>query len=138
LSGVRIAFKIGLLGTGVVNKIPTRLGIAPAIVGCWAGVMLADHPSRFAHIAIAAAPLIGWLSVAFRRSHEGGTDRLWHDFRDRFGAIWSLRVMEQFNRSAANSGSTVTLKWNGLSGPDGPQSYERLCALLKRFGLPPT
>jgi hypothetical protein len=138
LSGVRIAFAIGLLGTGVLNYVPTRLGIAAALAGYGAGLMFADHQLRLARMAIAAAPVIGWLSVASRRSGETNTVRLWLDFRDRFGAIWSLRVLEQFNRSAANSGSTTTLKWNGLNGPDGPDSYERLRALLRRFGLPPT
>lgn len=136
LIGLRFIFVIGLMGTAVVNYLPTRLGISAMSVGIWAAMAFWNQGPELAPVAVACAPLIGWLSLAFRRPPSSNTTRLWLGFRDRFGAIWSLRVMEQFNRSAANSGSATTMKWNGLNGPDGPDTYERLCAVLKRFGMP--
>lgn len=138
LTGLRLMFLMGLIGTAVLNYLPTRFGLSAILVGLWATLSLWNLVPELARIAIGSVPLISWLTFSMRRPSYGETNQLWHDFRDRFGMIWALRMMEQFNRSAANSGSATTLKWNGLSGPDGPDTYERLCAVLKRFGMPPT
>ena len=72
-------------------------------------------------------------------------DRLWLDFRDRYGLLWGQRVREQFNRAAHNAGWPVMLFWQGLrlhaaaELPDEPTQQEildTLVALLQRF-MPP-
>jgi hypothetical protein len=69
-------------------------------------------------------------------------DRAWLSFRDRFGLVWSQRLREQFNRSAANSGWPVMLTWKGLRAvpgasdqarPDDELLMETIRALMKRF-----
>jgi hypothetical protein len=78
-----------------------------------------------------------------RRPPRAEFDRLWSDFRDRFGLVWGQRVREQFNRSAANADWPVYLYWQGLrltSGAALPNEETQtamvatLRALLKRFG----
>jgi hypothetical protein len=94
-----------------------------------------------AGLCLALAPWAGL--VVLRRSPPAGSDdfdALWLDFRNRFGAVWGLRVREQFNRAAANAGWPVTLQWHGLAVKEAatppPQNelVEKLRALLKRFG----
>ncbi len=41
-------------------------------------------------------------------------DRLWIDFRDTFGAVWGLRVMERFNAAMRASDCPAQLTWHGL------------------------
>jgi hypothetical protein len=146
LSGVRWAFLCLLLALVVVNYLPTRLGIASALIGA-AGVMalfpilewnlnLAGTAQLFGLGCTCAAPVVGWMCWIDRRTDRSASDRLWLDFRDRFGAIWALRLKEQFNRSAANAGLAATLTWSGVHGPDGPEVYDRLAALMTKFGLP--
>ncbi len=73
-----------------------------------------------------------------------GLDRVWLDFRDAFGAVWGLRVMERMNASAAMLGWPVTLSWQGfLANEPGagnvetPQIVEdSLRTLLRRFVSP--
>jgi hypothetical protein len=146
LSGVRWAFLITLLTLVVVNYLPTRLGFAAALVATASAMALypviagnneLNQLARFVGLGCTgAAPVVGWMCLSAGRSRRSAADRVWLDFRDRFGAIWALRLQEQFNRSAANAGLSTTLTWRGLRGTDSPQVYELLCALMKRFGLP--
>jgi hypothetical protein len=146
-SGVRWIFVCGLGILSIANYILTRLAFPIILfaVGLVLNVVISDLVTRqdlavFARflgvIAVWAAPAVAWYGFCAQVDSISPTTRLWLDFRDRFGAIWALRVMEQFNRSAANAGSSATLTWRGLSGPDASAEYERLTALLKRFGLP--
>jgi hypothetical protein len=88
---------------------------------------------------------VAWLSYQFEPVPENEIDRLWLDFRNRFGLVWGQRLREQFNRAALNAGWSVYLAWPGLrrlvlSGPDTsrPEDILRtLLALLKRFGPGP-
>jgi hypothetical protein len=91
-------------------------------------------------LCLALAPWLGL--ILLRRASAAGAqdfDTVWLDFRNRFGAVWGLRVREQFNRSAANAGWPVTLQWHGLAVNEGAtpprnELVEKLRALLKRFG----
>ena len=100
-----------------------QLGLA-AIVLAW-GLQAAGLPR-----GKAAAPL----------------DRVWLDFRDAFGVVWSLRVAERVNSTAAMVGWPVTLGWHGFRGPEGFSDgvsemsaavvEEMLRAPLRRFVSP--
>jgi hypothetical protein len=146
LSGVRWTFLIVVLALVVGNYLPTRLGVAAAMIAVACAIALVpvmDGNQELSAIArsvalgcTSAAPIAGWICLIARRPPLSAADRLWLSFRDRFGAIWALRLQEQFRRSAANAGLTTTLTWNGLRGPGDPRVYELLSALMKRFGLP--
>jgi hypothetical protein len=147
LSGVRWTFVCGLSAFASLNYFFTRLAF-PTILLAAGGAMtffvpklsVGDPIVVFAHfvgvICVWSAPAVGWLGYRSRRSEQLPTNRLWFEFRDRYGAVWALRAIEQFNRSAANAGTATTMTWKGLNGVDDVDAYERLTALLKRFGLP--
>jgi hypothetical protein len=42
------------------------------------------------------------------------SDRAWLDFRNTFGAVWALRVMERINQAARQSGRAEVLRWQGF------------------------
>lgn len=137
---------------GLLNYLPTRLGLAVLLLGAGCGLEFALRAAPglrqpgggwrepAAGLCLALCP---WTGLALlRRRTLGGEDfdALWLNFRDRFGAVWGLRVREQFNRSAANAGWPVTLQWHGLAvnegetAPEQTAAVEKLRALLKRFG----
>jgi hypothetical protein len=88
-------------------------------------------------------PWIGYASIRGGKPASSAFDRLWLDFRNRFGFVWGQRLREQFNRSAANARWPVVLRWQGLRLLPGTPPLEMpvqklmlitLRALLKRFG----
>jgi hypothetical protein len=144
---VRRVFVGGLLFTIIANYLPTRLGLAAMMLAgaliTTSAVMSIELAPRLAELlheiglcCACGGPAAAWLVLATGRGEWSPSTRLWLDFRDRFGAIWSLRLMEQFNRSAANAGLSARLHWRGLRGPQVADEYARLAALMKRFGLP--
>lgn len=143
-----ILFLGATLAVGILNYLPTRLAPAAVLLaaGCAAEVKALVNagapPDRFlasGRFCLAFAPWLAW--AALRRRPRGAEfDRLWLGFRDRFGLLWGQRLREQFNRSAANAGWPVYLRWQGLrlSGPiPGPAAQAEivdvLIALRKRF-----
>jgi hypothetical protein len=149
--------RLGLLRTGFLaatvlvvpfNYLPTRFGLAALLLatGCavelaallsYAGAMemkILDSLVVWGWALVAISPWIAWGLTKGKPKPLSEFDRLWLDFRDRFGLTWSLRLREQFNRAAINSGSSVHLGWNGLHGRVGEEMTNTLQALLKRFG----
>ncbi|HLJ96181.1 MAG TPA: hypothetical protein VKU02_23595 [Gemmataceae bacterium] len=145
----------GPVAVGVLNYVPTPL--APAalslLLGCALELMALVLPLGRGQDSPAIRE-VGWIALVFtpwiafaclRRAPSAGSefDRTWRDFRNRFGFIWGQRLREQFNRSAANAGWPVVLRWQGLRLQSGSQPPEEsvqttilatLRALLKRFG----
>jgi hypothetical protein len=153
LSTFRIAFLAVLIGVTVLNYVPTRLGGGAILlgVGCvWemARITRTGRPDTFpggwfvATGCLGLAPWVAWVGVTVGRRGRTPFDRLWQEYRDRFGLVWGQRLREQCNRAAANAGLGVELGWWGLpagvvssdTGPGTP-AYETLAALMKRFGL---
>lgn len=138
------------LAVGLLNYLPTRLGLAAVLlaVGCALELSLRADPQApagawreaAAGLCLALCPWAGLILVGRRQSADADFDAVWLDFRDRFGAVWGLRVREQFNRSAVNAHWPVVLRWQGLTVQDGvplpapEELVEKLRALLKRFG----
>jgi len=79
---------------------------------------------------------------------KDGMNRLWQWFRDGFGLLWSLRVMERFNAAAERYDWPVRMRWSGLVAVDGQTPEPEistdqratmavtLSALLRRFLAP--
>jgi hypothetical protein len=97
---------------------------------------------------VVLASLSPWLAAAgirlWKPASSSAADQLWQEFRDSFGAIWALRLQDQFNHSTQHLGLELALGWNGvralkarpLTESEQTASLELLVALLQRFGLP--
>lgn len=141
----------GTLTVGVLNYLPTRLGPAASLLAVACAMEIAaltdGEGPRVPTLSAASAVLAGlapWaalLSIRTRPLPRSEFDRTWLDYRDRYGLVWAQRVREQFNRSAANAGWPVILRWQGLRLQRGempdPATQEAtvsvLRSLLKRF-----
>jgi hypothetical protein len=94
--------------------------------------------------AVAVAVVLG---RALRRT-DASLDRLWRDFRDAYGLVWTMRVAERINHAARMHGWDVSASWSGIRGPSGrlpadvldgdQQRVFRQCVLnlLRRFCNP--
>jgi hypothetical protein len=148
--GVRALFLAIVLAVGVLNYLPTRRALAALLVGAGCALNLGRLCGTWTELntvsdwPLALAPWAAF-DLFGRTAESSEVDRLWLDFRDRFGAIWALRLSEQFNHAAANAGWPVVLSWHGLQPatrhglPDPslqPAVTASLRALLKRFGDP--
>jgi hypothetical protein len=153
LDTLRLLFLGATLLVGLLNYLPTRLALAALLLtaGCgWELLSLADPPwlpprlgeVRPGWLCVALAPWVGLLGWRGAGPAPSEFDRIWLDFRNRFGLVWGQRVREQFNRAAANAGWPVTLYWQGLLRTPGAtleakaqeEIVATLRALLKRFG----
>jgi len=152
----------GLLTGGGLKLGPVRLGLIAAVwltgtgnylltPSCLGGLaLLAAGGLAFEHLRIGhpagsvtlacslagVAPWLAWLGLTWRPVPATAPDQEWQQFRDRFGAIWALRLAEQFNRAAANAGWPVRLGWFGFQPPGAIQFDEgadALAALQRRF-----
>jgi hypothetical protein len=115
-----------LVAVALTNYLPTRFGWASAAGGIlFILEYLALSPSPWPASRRAVIWLwIGWtmaLALALarlsaRRAPEARSncERLWFWFRDNWGVVWALRVLERFNRAAEVSHWPVRLTWFGL------------------------
>jgi hypothetical protein len=121
-------FLAGLIGFTVLNSLLGRYGLCALLGGIgqlslfgpflpWplSGVMpgRAEVGWLCLSVAVVAALLIGRL-----RRPAPSLDTLWRDFRDAFGAVWSLRVAEQLNETARRNGWPVQVGWHGFDMAD--------------------
>lgn len=135
----RTVFLAAVVGVSVINYLPTRFLMAALSLGAGCALALGRLISRSAltpfdgalQIALfALTPWLAWFSPSLRRD---GFDTQWRAFRDRFGLVWGLRVLDQFNRAAANAGLAVRLTWAGHTGGDIEPAGELLASLTRRF-----
>jgi hypothetical protein len=138
-----------VLAVGVLNHVPTRRGLSAILFGGVAALELyllqpstagTDSGSSLAFTFTALAGAI-WLAWLLRRPEPTTSPgQLFLRFRDRYGMVWGMRVVEQFNAAAMNEGWTVRLGWTGThTTPDGRRAPSEaevnhlLRAVLKRF-----
>jgi hypothetical protein len=143
------------VAVAVTNYLPTRFGWAAAAAGVlFVLEYLALAPaswlvSRRAAIgcwtAWTMALVVSLAGAGARRGPRAGSklERLWFWFRDNWGVVWALRVLERFNRAAEVSHWNVRLTWFGLVAlseesanlqSPGPDELERTFRnLMKRF-----
>lgn len=149
--GVGLTLLAGTLLMGTLNYLPTCFWPAALLGGLGCGLellglfVLADQERVLlvGSLCLALTPLLGALAWARRWPGTSELDRLWLDFRDRFGLIWGQRLREMFDTAAANADFPVHLSWGGLRLNEGVNQVEDatnqhlleiLSALLKRFG----
>lgn len=89
---------------------------------------------------ICAAILMAWWQTR-RSPTNGGWDGLWVDFRDAFGLVWGLRVMERINATSKICEWNAELGWFGFQSEvplgDSAGELERTFrTLLRRFVSP--
>lgn len=152
---VRLTCLAGTLAVGVLNYLPTRF--APAALALLLGSALEmaalvvsprasqEYRRLFeaGWIPLVLTPWFAYAAIRGRAPAASEFDRLWLDFRNRFGFVWAQRMRDQFNRSAENTAWPVVLRWQGLrllpgAPPPEPAAQTAmvatLWALVKRFG----
>ncbi|MBX9792173.1 MAG: hypothetical protein K2Y37_24895 [Pirellulales bacterium] len=128
LHAARRWFLAILVAITLVTGLPTRRWLATLLLVAGHVVLLGAHLPGMSQ---AAATLGMWrspigitlfamalLAAAHpyprRRTALAPWDRTWLDFRDSFGTLWGLRVIERFNDVARRSGWPVRLTWSGF------------------------
>jgi hypothetical protein len=110
--------------------------------------------SRSAATRAALWPVMPWTFAAAIVTAElkAGTpapaasrlEAAWLWFRDHWGVVWALRVLERFNRSAEANRWPIRLSWPGVAavgGEAGPPSVPAaaeatFAGLIRRFAEP--
>ena len=139
-------FRAAVLIVTIMNYAASRamLGAFALSVACvFESIAKGDYAYYF-NFAVFLAGMslwLAWVPPFWRDRSSNQCDRIWHGFQDRFGAIWALRMKEQFNLAAKNGDIPIVLTLDGLIGispdeDDRVAAHEILVALMKRFGLP--
>jgi hypothetical protein len=123
-----------LVVVAVTNYLPTRYGLAAValsalfILEFLALSPLGFTPGRRALIGSWVAWTLA-LSLWIARSNaarippaSSSCEKIWFWFRDNWGVVWALRVLERFNRAAEVSQWPVRLTWFGLMPLAGQNS----------------
>ncbi len=128
-------FVVALLVVGLLNYLPTRMAAAQLLVTLGQLALLADV--TFGQTMVGERRLAPWAAAtamacflmaagtAYCLAHRKavlGYDRLWLDFRDRFGAFWAVRVMQRVNETADLESWNVRLEWSGLQRVDAGET----------------
>lgn len=142
-------FVVILLGVGLSNYVLTRFGIA-ALAATVGQVLLLLPRLPFNLLApawhfsagigcLVAAVAIAWFQTRNSRG-QLGWNRVWQDFRNAFGIVWGLRVMERVNATAKIGGWSCELNWFGFTDLDSdpvntehPEREQAMRTLLRRF-----
>jgi hypothetical protein len=147
-----------LVLAGVTNYLPTRYGLPAAVLGAglvgeylaltrtgWSGPIRA----MLWEFVVWTLSVSGWCVERRAPAHLAGRndlERLWLWFRDHWGMVWALRILDRFNRSAELARWSVRLTWYGLA-PASPaegnvevdvpvQAQATLRNLMRRFVNP--
>jgi hypothetical protein len=139
---------------GVTNYLPTRFGLAALVVAVgffaeYLGLTRVNWSREVRGVIWTVVPLTWataiWLADLVTTRHtpqRTSLDRLWAWFRDAWGVVWALRVLERFNRAAEAARWPFRLSWHGvapLPGSEGvapeipPSAAATLAGLLRRF-----
>ena len=144
-------FWLMLLLVELGNYLPTRNGASASMVAVGRVALLHQHlplplPSSLQSVS-AGYWLIscGIVLACFRRVRPGGDwDDIWIRFRDAFGVVWALRVMQRVNETARSCRWNAQLRWYGFDGdqqmPASPtqeaQIGRTMKTVLRRFVSP--
>ena len=152
LHPARLWFLLILVAVGALNGVATRRWLSSACYAAGQGALIAPFLSTtVAALPDSSAPLVGLTLIAAScalpmrargaQANTRGLNRVWLDFRDAYGLVWSLRVAERMNTSAAMYEWPVQLGWQGFHNREPglgpvvvPEAVEEsLRTLLRRF-----
>ncbi len=166
LHWARQAFLVVLLGIEAINVLGTRRWLSGLtwiagqtllfseylpLIGDMSGAQDGDGPQFPVRSLLAVALFSLSLAMAGFASTRPDKPRhgwpaVWLDFRDEFGTIWSLRVIERFNSAATLCDWNLRLSWGGPFSPDTarpahtlddtPAARQSLLQLFRRFVSP--
>jgi hypothetical protein len=125
LHGAWRAFLMLQIAVGLTNYLATRYALSAVLFAVGQVLLLhAQLPIAWpagesSAVAAAIVSLVAATATAGARAAgatRGATwsDRVWLDFRDAFGAVWALRVMERINQAARQSRRSDVLGWHGF------------------------
>jgi hypothetical protein len=146
----RFWFQMILIVVGATNGIGTRNWPASALFCGGQVLLLLPYHSADPPLAAGSAAFWGLAGIflslvsltatgSAQRNPSGSLDRVWLDFRDEFGVVWALRILERINASARMYDWPVQLTWQGLRGREfapaeiPPLVEESFRTLLRRF-----
>ncbi len=149
----RFWFLVILLVVGATNGLGTRHWPSSLLYAGGQFALLLPFFSADAPLAGNQAALWGlggillsWILIAAGlpgRKPRMPLDRAWLDFRDAFGVVWALRILERMNASAKMYDWPLTLSWQGFCprasaacGDVPPVVEESFRTLLRRFVTP--
>lgn len=155
IHAARFWFLMALTLLGAGNGLATRFWLAGLLVALGQIAMVSPFCAATQSLLPGAlAPLLGlllmvagWSLIALARPRPrqsvASLNRVWLDFRDAFGAVWSLRVAERINASASMCAWPVRLGWYGFRAQEQdicseapPVAAAALRTLLRRFVSP--
>jgi hypothetical protein len=152
----RAWFMFGVIFFCSANSLFSRYWLAVLMAGCGQAILFAPFSSIVQMSAAVGQPVgitVFSLAVVVAQIRIGATpptdplDRVWLEFRNMFGLVWSLRLMERFNATAEGNGWDVTLFWSGFRNRQGTSPWQlsadqartarqTLRNLLRRFVSP--
>lgn len=123
-----------LIFVSVSNFLATRYWLCALLLGATQITLLSEHlplvthsgdgGHRFLPMLLGASGLLWAVHAARKRPPDRQRlDRLWLDFRDTFGTLWALRVVEQFNATSKQADWGVELSWLGFQRADGSSPF---------------
>ena len=118
-------FLLLLVGVAVFNHLPTRYTLSALLAGAAQLLLLHEHTpipwsdsNPLAVLTAIALLVIAERAVTFLKRRDDtsltASNRVWLDFRDAFGAVWALRVVERVNQAAQQAGRADRLHWRGF------------------------
>jgi hypothetical protein len=130
-------FYAALLLMGAVNYLPTRYALTNLLFTAGQTILFWPFlPPAFTPItngmifgisliaaAICLAGLLSRIQMTTSRGWRGKESsfsdwtNVWLDFRDAYGVVWGVRVMERIESLLQSSGATASLQWNGFRLP---------------------
>jgi hypothetical protein len=131
---------------GVTNYVPTRFAVAAVGFGITflLEFLALTHPAWPPELR---AVLGSWLAYAFAASvwlarywadrgpaASHPLERLWFWFRDAWGVVWALRILDRFNRTAVLKGWPVRLSWFGLATTGPPEANQKAAVPSEAIG----
>jgi len=154
----RSFFLLVLTGVCLANHLPTRFWLPAILLTAAQVVALQPHLPLLSHWdRWSAAPLVSlvcggaailltaWrlpaLGVYQPDEQHGGVNQLWRNFRDCYGALWSVRILQRMEIVAQQQNWPITLMWTGFINRDDLHPVEpqqarvqlALFNLLRRF-----
>jgi hypothetical protein len=141
---IRSWFLVVMIIVGVVNHLPTRFGLAVAQAAAAQAVLVWSHlpfvGSSEIHLPLWLACGLFLTSALTARHAAGRAPRdshsglnvpvmrswsfVWREFRDWFGTVWGVRVMERINATAIMNHSPLRLGWDGFHWSDSTEIQE--------------